>query len=435
MEVSILTIPSELLVIVMSYLSSRDRAKLRYISQSLRIVSETPSLWHEFLWDYYNPREELCVMNVLKRCEENIKRLAFPGYLTPKLDEMLQYCNNVRHVSLPVVMTMSPDQLGEAVQHMKHLHTLDIGWNVDYIKPLLLMGSNLIELTLYASNKSKSFLASVHTWVQMGFRPPKLNVVFTAANCVDFGDLVGNWQQWNAMVPVGHIAYLKLYTRVKTSLDLCPVLPGFQLQFGQTAVLPLVQAKQCGISVDYLLLTDCCISGKTMYKAIKSLLSCPFSNVITDLKFLTHVDLVNYQSLLPGDLQQLAISCPNLQQLNLRNCSQCLKSLQGMRAIASHCHNLQGLDISGIAVTELESQIQFWEILSTLKLTHIKADFCIISPCIASAEYEEMIISLYKKCLDLLAIQSLSLVHGCRSYVLAKKDWIILCHFPSLKYC
>ena len=63
-------------------------------------------------------REELCVKNVLKRCGEHIKRLAFTGYLTPKLNEMLQYCNNVRHVSLPVVMTLSPDQLallGEAV--------------------------------------------------------------------------------------------------------------------------------------------------------------------------------------------------------------------------------------------------------------------------------------------------------------------------------
>ena len=87
--------------------------------------------------------------NVLKRCGEHIKRLSFPGYLTPKLDETLQYCNNVRHVSLPVVMTLSPDQLGEAVQHMKHLYTLDIGWDTDNIKPLLLIGSNLQELTLY----------------------------------------------------------------------------------------------------------------------------------------------------------------------------------------------------------------------------------------------------------------------------------------------
>ena len=154
MKVSILSLPTELLIIVISYLSSRDRMKLRYVSQHLRIVSETPSLWHEFVWDYFDIREELCVKNVLKRCGKHMKRLAFPGYLTPKIDDMLQYCNNVRHVSLPVLMTLSPDQLallGEAVQHMKHLHTLEIGWDgyCDVIESLLLIGSNLQELTLY----------------------------------------------------------------------------------------------------------------------------------------------------------------------------------------------------------------------------------------------------------------------------------------------
>ena len=34
----------------------------------------------------------------------------------------------------------------------------------------------------------------------------------------------------------------------------------------------------------------------------------------------------------------------------------------------SHCHNLQGLNILGMLATELENQIQLWEILSGLKL-------------------------------------------------------------------
>ena len=35
-------------------------------------------------------------------------------------------------------------------------------------------------------------------------------------------------------------------------------------------------------------------------------------------------------------LEQLAIACPNLQQLNLKENVNCLKSLQGLRAIATH---------------------------------------------------------------------------------------------------
>ena len=223
------------------------------VSQRLQIVSETPSLWREFVWDYYDTREELCVKNVLKRCGEHIKRLSFPGYLSPKLDEMLQYCNNVRHVSLPVVMTLSPDQLvqlGEAVQHMKHLHTLDISWNAVNIKPLFLIGSNLKELTLYSGLTFESFVVWVNEWVGMGFRPGNLNImcatnVQPAAGCQsDIQALVQNWQECNSEVPDGHSANFKLYGRLKVPLNVYPIVPIFQLQFGQTAVLPFVEAKQ-----------------------------------------------------------------------------------------------------------------------------------------------------------------------------------------------
>ena len=92
MEHSVLALPIELLVVIVKYLSSRDRVKLQYVSQRLRIVSETPSPWREYVWDYYDTREELCVKNVLQRCGEYItERLAFPGCLTPKLDEILQW--------------------------------------------------------------------------------------------------------------------------------------------------------------------------------------------------------------------------------------------------------------------------------------------------------------------------------------------------------
>ena len=230
--------------------------------------------------------------NLLKRYGEYIKRLAFPGYLTQKLDNTLQLCNNVTHVSLPVAMKLSPDQLtqlGEAVQHMKHLHTLDIGWNTVIAKPLLLIGSHLKELTLYSELILRSCSLWVNEWVDMGFRPTNLNIVLEINRQLDsdIQDLVQNWHQWNSKVPKDHTANFKLYTCYNIPLNLYPVVPIFRLQFGQTAVLPFIQAKQFGIQgLDYLQLTDCCRDGKMVYKATNTSLNFPqSSSAITSLHF------------------------------------------------------------------------------------------------------------------------------------------------------
>ena len=69
-------------------------------------------------------------------------------------------------------------------------------------------------------------------------------------------------------------------------------------------------------------------------------------------------------------LEQLAVTCPNLQRLDVRNNKSCLNNLQGLQTITSSCHNLQGLNLLGIPVSEVEDQTQLWEILSDMKLTH-----------------------------------------------------------------
>jgi len=66
--------------------------------------------------------------------------------------------------------------------------------------------------------------------------------------------------------------------------------------------------------------------------------------------------------------------CPNLQQLNLEYNSNCLKSLQGLRVIAN-CNKLQGLNLLGISVKDVENRVQLWEILVDLKLLYLAVEF------------------------------------------------------------
>ena len=65
----LLCLPVELLVYIMNFLpTARDKVKLRYVSRTLRTVSETPVLWSEFVWPLLDRREERSVMSVLKAC-------------------------------------------------------------------------------------------------------------------------------------------------------------------------------------------------------------------------------------------------------------------------------------------------------------------------------------------------------------------------------
>ena len=64
----------ELLVYIFSLLpTSRDIVRLRYVSRKMRNVSATSSLWRNFLWPWYDRREERSVNDVLKKCGTHIK--------------------------------------------------------------------------------------------------------------------------------------------------------------------------------------------------------------------------------------------------------------------------------------------------------------------------------------------------------------------------
>ena len=117
----------------------------------MRHVTEgTPSLWKEFVWPYYDNREECSVKEVLKVCGQHVKVLSFPYCRVPStLVEMLQYCSNVQHFSLPSTK-LDPEQLRKPIHHMGCLQTLELKVDNDYsdIKQLLLSTGQLRELAI-----------------------------------------------------------------------------------------------------------------------------------------------------------------------------------------------------------------------------------------------------------------------------------------------
>ena len=153
---------------------------------------------------------------------------------------------------------------------------------------------------------------------------------------------------------------------------------------------------------------------------------------------ITEFDFSSSNLFRSNNLEQLAVLCPNLQRLNLRGHSNCLRSLQGLPVIASYCHNLQGLNLERVQVTEVENHIQLWEILSNMKLTHLAIELCIIMPFENDDLYEQNLIRLYQKCSHLQALQLnrdrfVCVCPKCEDY--DDKHSLLLSHFPSLTLC
>jgi len=145
-----------------------------------------------------------------------------------------------------------------------------------------------------------------------------------------------------------------------------------------------------------------------------------------NLSCVTHFDLTDYFSLYSVHLEQIAITCPNIQGLNLKNCDCCLENLQGLRAIASSCHKLQALNLLGIQDSLVGDHILLWEILSDIKLIYLAVEFSVLRSQPAN---KEKFIRLFKKC---LSIRGINCSFHCDNITI--EDIMLLSYFPSLNY-
>ena len=440
-------LPNELLVHKFSFLpTSRDIVKLWYVSRKIRSISETPSLWKKLFWPWYDEREEKSLNEALKVCGTHVNRLVVPDivscigtclqrglqcnewdedenkcclwYDIDALEEnlffmapstamkILRYCCNVTEVTLGICL--NGDEVKEIVEKMKHLRKLEICHNISKpSKPIIAAAgcANLEKLVLHGMDHFGG-TECLSEWVHLGFQPPNLSVVlneFTKPSSLRY--MLEQWSQWNSQIPAGHTAYYKLYSTECNLRDVSSAAPVFQLDFGQTATYPLVKSSNFGLfgfGDDVLLLTNSTSTRKVVHKAsVKPSdpnicgyyeFSCPSSLCckVSSLSFVTDFTARDCE-LLSGHLEQLSVVCPNLERLNLRGNTKCLESLQGLRNIVDHCHNLRGLNLENVHIKKRwclglcealnENCMELWEVLSEIKmLNHLRIEMCTMKP-------------------------------------------------------
>lgn len=98
---TLITLPVEVLVYIVSFLCTRGKVKIRYVCKRLRFISDVPSLWEEFTWLGYEQRDDRLLKSVLKVLGRHVKRLHFADHVAPsRLEGMLKFCKNVTHLSI-----------------------------------------------------------------------------------------------------------------------------------------------------------------------------------------------------------------------------------------------------------------------------------------------------------------------------------------------
>jgi len=441
-------LPAELLVYIISFLkNARDIVKLRYVSRRLRSVSETPSLWREFIWPHMDINEERCVKSVLKSCGQYIKRLSFPDHVAPsKLTVMLQHCSNLVELSIPKTI-LKLDQLIKLIDSMGNLRSLDIPRVRNPFHMVLPYCSRLKELTIRILTQQDNVVPHYYEtllteWARNMFVPQVLNIVSTwEVPQYEQQRLRQVWLKLNPSAPIDQVACFKVFSSLKVPMGLHPALPDFQLQFGQSCTLPFLKASKyglLGLQEDYLLLTN--LSGNEMFhKAVMVLRSSQnighFCSGVANLNFVTHFN-ASYCQLHSGHLEQLAMACPNLLELNLQKNCNCLKSLQGLHMIADHCKNLRGLNLLDISVLEVESCVQLWKILVDMRLTYLAIEVCVLIPRKRYKHIKVTFAALYQKCFNLKALEFgyQFTCEECRLLADRQGELLLLSNFTSLVY-
>ena len=468
--ISLLILPTELLVIILSYLSIQDIIKMQFVSQRFKEISETPSLWKKFVWPDCEPHHMCMVRKILKTHGIRVRQIFLPIHVTPaNLLEMMHYCPKVTHLSLPRYTHFSLDHLEEIVHTMTHLEQLDVFTSsikydsschksIIYEKLLKVTTASVKNLTLkfdweegedcfdYVKSIENAMYALEESIQNNHPLPSIINLLIC-----DHRSLMQSDHEILEYFPASSytIASLEIgfYVTARVPMDLYPSIPLKKFQFGPAAKPPLIKLSDHGIlglNRDIFYLSNYDHYGKARLSVSPKcydldLVKVEHLRYISNFNSVCNVDFFGVD-IYPDHLEQLAIACPNLERLNLRSAQNSLQRLQGLRAIVDTCQNLQGLNLIGISVLLMESYLLLWELLSSIKkLTHLAIDLCMLihinNNCYNAADKDKLICML-GNCDSLKALEVMQyLILNCEVCLnVPSAIDLLLCHFPSLVY-
>ena len=447
-------LPTELVMKILSYLPTRDRFMMQYVCRRFQDVIEMPLLWKEFVWPDFEPCHVCGVTKILNRHGEYVRKIFFPAHLAQKkILEMAHCCTQVTHLSLPKDTKLSLDGLRKIVHAMKCLLQLDVFTEgnftqrdkseqnqvVDQLKTIIellkISANSVKELNLHVDchedfNKRlfRNIKRIVKELIDQGCHLPIINIYDILVSCI-------GWE-----VQSNFFFKSDLYQYKQTTINLYLVMPLQGYEVGPSVTFPFFEPRTCGLL--YQPHTRVFYSNEFNYNGTvrhtitqapphgTCVQNVPINNT-TCLHSVCYIDL-SRAPVNSDNLKQLAIVCPNLQRLNLDDNVNCLKDLQGLHAIVYTCVNLEGINLAGISVSQVESCELLWALLSNLKkLTHLAIEVCLMKHDDAN---QQQLIKILKTFHSLKALEiSCGYLKGCIKCT--NTTDFLFSHFPSLTYC
>lgn len=400
--VSLLTLPSEVFVTIMSYLSTRDRLHVRMICRKFYSVTSDPIFWNTISWEYYNAvRDEKPLKTALRLGAPLLyclKVQALDRFALSKFNNALKLCEKLKYVTL-TGFRLSSESLKMLLTILPNLYHLEFDQSfkctcTQFFKLAPL--SKSLQSVIF--NRMSSYIHVLRLWSEAEFSPPDVGVryyycslEYSLAAVLDF----------TLHSLPKHSAKFSMYEELKSPyciLKLPYHVPLVELQFDP------------GLSIPY-----CQIFGGPEHvvclgKHGENYMRAQYLNNIPSLSFpappislpstVKIISLFRCKDLDPLHLSLISTACPNLLQLNIQGCSKALSNLDGLSAIVSECKHLSGLNISTMhpstrmtvsPCTHPDPQ-SIWKLLSQARnLSHLAIDMCLLCSSItlhSEAGYE-----------------------------------------------
>ena len=300
----------------------------------------------------------------------HVRRIFFPSHVKPaKILEMVHQCRSLTHIILPRDTQFSLTGLQEIICTKKHLLQLDVyarGDFIDHTGLLMVTAASVQELNVRSNFVHPAdIVTSIKEWAVQGNPLPSVINILIQDNVTIPYSMFSMWLE--SKLPSFEIG---MYDIKQVPMNLHPQVPLRKFKFGPVVSPTLIRLSNHGI----VGLRDdiFCLCEYTHHDTVKYAISPAFSfkwwlsttilneemyfSCISHLDSVTYVD-ISHENVHSVHLEQLAIMCPNLQRLNLKENVNCLKDLKGLDAIVHICHNLEGINLTGISVLWVESHL------------------------------------------------------------------------------
>lgn len=493
-SIHLLNLPTELLVKILLYLPICDRIMMRYVSQRFQNVAEIPLLWREFTV-YSLKRHHIEMMeNLLKVIGEHVRKVYFGGLSSEGLDIVRINCRNVTHLIFYETVYSAGDvkSLVNAMPNLQFLELSpslggyyydrdddDIDYSasiVDTVKLLIItVRIKTLNLVLCSFDDLLPVVAGIQAHADKGYALPSIINIFGRFNITATNTYDWNYPQRHSQKQVRPLQRFRQWLNLPANLtdnlfefwstsafnpssfeiciydmvpyynpmNLFPDVPVRMYKFGPAAAPTLIQLGDYGIvglKDNIFHFTEYIDHGMVSHAVTLDCGDCEsfieerHITCAPHLHMVSYVD-ISYQNVNSNHLQQLAIACPNLQQLHLKGNVNCLEDLWGLQAIVDKCEHLKSLNLAGIPVSWVESYLLLWDILSSLKkLTLLTIDLCMIMLYDFDNDDKHKLVTMCRSCHSLLALNVQLGQEDCVECNSINENFLFS-HFPSLTYC